>query len=160
MKAGLIRARALGLLAFGAIALAAGVAPASAQSQVAGCEDLNKTWLAFTSQIQQAQALGKAKAGPDKACAVLTKLQATQASLLPMLEKDAAWCHVPPQAIEGVKQQGPQISKVKNDACNAAVKFKQMEAQARKQQQERGPGLMGGGDSIVGGPIKMPQGAL
>ena len=49
-----------------------------------------------------------------------------------------------------------------DNSRSAAVKFKQMEAQARKQQQQRqqGAGPLGGGDSIVGGPVKMPQGAL
>jgi hypothetical protein len=135
-------------------------APAFAQS--AECDALKGEFATFTKLIGQAQAIGKRKVGPDQACSIFTKLQSTQASLVPMLEKDGAWCHVPDPTIAGVKQQTNPIAKAKADSCAAAVKFKQMEAQARKQQQQRqqGAGPLGGGDSIVGGPVKMPQGAL
>lgn len=159
MTADLTCARRLALgVAFGLGLMAAGTGAASAQT--AECDALKTKFEAFANQIKQAQGLAKSKAGPDKACGLFTQLQATQASLVPLLEKDGAWCHVPDQTLQGVKAQAEPIGKAKANACTAAVKFKQMEQQARKQQEQRGPGLMGGGDSVVGGPVKMPQGAL
>jgi hypothetical protein len=165
MNQGHIRGRVRRLPAIVLAVLGAGVifsqsAPALAQSTE--CEALKSQFETFTKLIGQAQSLGKRKVGPDQACSLFTKLQSTQVSLVPMLEKDGAWCHVPDPTIAGVKQQTNPIAKAKTDSCSAALKFKQMEAQARKQQQQRqqGAGPLGGGDSIVGGPVKMPQGAL
>lgn len=118
MNQGHIRGRVRRLPAIVLAVLGAGVifsqsAPALAQSTE--CEALKSQFETFTKLIGQAQSLGKRKVGPDQACSLFTKLQSTQVSLVPMLEKDGAWCHVPDPTIAGVKQQTNPIAKAKTE---------------------------------------------
>lgn len=138
------------LAAFAAAMLSAGAV--RAQQADAACEDLGKKLNTYGQLMQKAQSFQKKKPTPDEACSVFTGLQGAGTAVIPALEQNGAWCHVPDTAVTNIKAQQDQISKVRANACNVA-------AQMKKQQKQQGPGLLGGGD-VLGGPMRVPQGAL
>lgn len=128
-----------------------------ARAQDAACDDLGKKLDAYGKLMQRVQSFQKKKPTADEACAAFTNLQSAGKTAIPLLEQNGAWCHVPDQAINNIKAQQEQIAKVRANACNVA-------AQMKKQQQQGGPGgpgggLLGGGE-VLGGPMRIPQGAL
>jgi hypothetical protein len=72
------------------------------------------------------------------------------------VERDGAWCHVPGEILPSLQTQTPQIAEAKKSACTAA------------EQQHKAPPVvmpktanpLNGSDSVIGGQIKMPKGAL
>jgi hypothetical protein len=137
---------------FSALAVLVVAAPSSALAQSSECEDLGKKLTAYGSLMQRAQNFQKKKPTPDEACSIFTNLQSAGKAVIPALEQNGSWCHVPDEALTNIKAQQDQISKVRANACSVA-------AQMKKQQQQQGPGLLGGGD-VLGGPMRVPQGAL
>ena len=141
-----------GLLA--ALTLAAIALPGPVRAQSSECDDLGKKLNAYGSLMQRAQGFQKKKPTPDEACSLFTNLQSAGKAVIPALEQNGSWCHVPDQALVNIKAQQDQISKVRNNACTVAAQMKK-----QQQQQQQGPGLLGGGD-VLGGPMRVPQGAL
>ena len=127
--------------------------PALAQ-QAPECVDIGNKLNTYGQWMQRAQNFQKKKPTPDEACNVFTNLQRSGSAVVPALEQNGAWCHVPDQALANIKAQQEQITKVRAEACKVA-------AQMKKQQQQgaQGGGLLGGGD-VLGGPMRVPQGAL
>jgi hypothetical protein len=66
---------------------------------------------------------------------------------------------VPDNIIERVKDDHKQAQTVRGQACSAAAKVRQMQAQAARQQQAPG-GFGGNGGDLVSGAMRVPQGAL
>jgi hypothetical protein len=138
-----------------AVAACAALMASGALAQDAACEDLGKKLNAYGQLMQRAQGFQKKKPTPDEACSLFTNLQNASKAVIPALDQNGAWCHVPDQAMTNIKAQQDQIAKVRASACQVA-------AQMKKQQQQQGPaggGLLGGGD-VLGGPMRVPQGAL
>jgi hypothetical protein len=152
--------RGLIFAACASLAPALWAGPALAQSSE--CEKIGKLLQERSSLIQQIQSMGKKKKlTPDSACGLFGRLQANGNAVIAALDKDGAWCHVPDQVLPNIKTQNGQIGTNRVKACNVAAQQKKMMEAARKQQSEGG-GLLGGsaaGD-VLGGPIKLPQGAL
>lgn len=108
--------------------------------------------------MQRIESFKKKKPTPTEACSLFSSLAANGAKLLPWIETNGEWCHVPADFSAAIKGQQDQIVKVRAQACGMAAKEKQMMDQARKGGQGNGP--LGGGDEVIGGSIRMPQGAL
>lgn len=138
-----------------ALAGCAMMAASPAFAQQSECEELGKVLNNYGSLMQRAQSFQKKKPTPDEACSVFTGLQNAGVNAVKALEKDGAWCHAPEQALVNIKSQQDQISKVKANACQVAAQMKKQ----MQQQQQQGPGLLGGGE-VLGGPMRVPQGAL
>lgn len=137
-----------------AVSAAGAFAPTLAQAQDAACESLGKKLNTYGALMQRAQGFQKKKPTPDEACSVFTGLANAGKDVIPELEQNAAWCHLPDNILAGIKGQQDQIVKVRGNACGVAAQMKK-----QQQQQQQGPGLLGGGD-VLGGPMRVPQGAL
>lgn len=142
------------LIAAALMAVSPLAAPQAFAQQPNECVDLGNKLNAYGQWMQRAQNFQKKKPTPDEACNVFTNLQKSGSTIIPALEQNGAWCHVPDQALSNIKAQQEQITKVRAEACKVA-------AQMKKQQQQgaQGGGLLGGGD-VLGGPMRVPQGAL
>lgn len=140
-----------------AFAAVAALSSGRALAQDAACEELGKKLNNYGALMQKAQGFQKKKPTADEACALFTNLQSAGKTVIPALDQNGAWCHVPENAISNIKAQQDQISKVRANACNVAAQMKK-----QQQQQQQGPaggGLLGGGD-VLGGPMRVPRGAL
>lgn len=147
---------------------AGAVTPAQAQAASEECVELGKVMQRQGELTQAAQGIGKKKMTPalvQQACATFGKLSTNTTEAIAKLEKDGAWCHAPPTIIDALKASVPNINKAQKDSCAAVANLKKMEKQAKQQQlqqqqQLKGAGPIGGGGDVLGGPIKVPQGAL
>ena len=145
-----LRPAALGALVVGAL-LVVPVATASAQSSE--CDKLAKVFETRAKTMQQIEGFKKKPPTADQACAVFARLKEQNASAMAEVERNGDWCHVPADVLPNLKAQHAQIEDTRKGACTAA-------AQQRKQMEDsKKQGLLGGGD-IIGGPMRLPQGAL
>jgi hypothetical protein len=132
--------------------------PASAQAE--DCKPLVKMMQERGVLLQRLNAMNaKKQKDPAQFCAVFQQLSAKLSETIPEIERNGSWCHVPDAVLPGLKAEQPKIAQARTQACKVAAEQKKMQEAARSQQQ-RGPGLLGGGDGIVGGPVRMPSGAL
>jgi hypothetical protein len=132
--------------------------PAAAQQQPSSdCDKLGAQLQARASLVQQAQKMSK-KTTPDAACAVYTKLAANGNAVIASLEQNGTWCHVPDNILPAIKSQHAQVSKVRTQACGVAAQVRKMQKQARQARPEQAP--WGGTGDVLGGPLRVPQGAL
>ncbi len=132
--------------------------PAAAQAE--DCKPLVKLMQERGVLLQRLNALNaKKQKDPAQFCAIFQQLGAKITEVIPEVERNGSWCHVPDAVLPGLKSEQPKIAQARAQACKVAAEQKKMQEAARSQQQ-RGPGLMGGGDGIVGGPVRMPSGAL
>lgn len=154
-------AKPLAAIAVGiGVVLAVSLAPGSARAQSAECQGMIKLLQDRVNLLQQWQTMQKKKqVSAAGACNLFTQLSGKVSAAIVEVEKNGTWCHVPDQVLPGLKDEQPKVNKARGDACKAVQMQKKMEAQ-RAQQQRSAPGPLGGGDSVVGGPVKMPQGAL
>ena len=149
----------LGWLAIAVLALT--ISASGAHAQVSPeCEKIGKLSKDRATTMMQIQSWQKAKNKPTAAavCSAFSNLQANGNALIPLIEANGAWCHIPDNAVPGLKQQQAGIGKTRATACSAAAKMKKMEAQRAQGPANQGP--LGGTGDILGGPIKPPQGAL
>jgi len=130
------------------VALALG---AASPSRADDCQvDLPKLMQARMSNIERLNAIGKAGKGkidPIAACPVAKALLASENTLYAYMSKNKDWCNIPEQYLGqlGEARKRDQVFAAK--ACEAAVKFKQVQEQQRN----------GGG---LGGPPRLPAGPL
>jgi hypothetical protein len=154
----------LGAATIGLMLLASAVASTGAQAQApAECQKVAQLLQKQQSLLQRVQAFQKKKPTAAVACSAFTELGSNTGSLVAEIEKNGEWCHVPGNLLDTFKGQKGQITAARSNACTAAVQQKKMEAQAKHQQQQQqlqGAGPIGGGGDVLGGPIKVPQGAL
>jgi hypothetical protein len=143
---------------------AAGLVATSAARAQSECDQLAKMLKTNSDLVQSFSAKSKAKkiTAPE-ACVQLGQIQSGSATLIKALEANGAWCHAPDNILPQVKQLTENVSKSRAQACKVAEQMKKMQAQ--QAQQQRGPdgkpmGPLGGTGDILGGPIKVPQGAL
>lgn len=162
------RQRLPGLVVAGLSALLAAGIATGARAQSAECTAIGELLKRQGELSQTAQSYGKKKMTPAliaSACATFGKLSANTSEAIAKLEKDGDWCHAPGSFLDALKESQPNIAKAQKDACTAAANIKKMEQQARQQaeqqkKQMQGAGPIGGGGDVLGGPIKVPQGAL
>ncbi len=149
---------AIAALAAPLLALTLAATPAAAQSEA--CQPIAKLVQERAALMQRFNTLNKAsKKDPAQFCALFQQMQANITKTIPELELNGSWCHVPDTVLPGLKAEQPKINQARAQACKVAADQKKM-MEAQRNQQQRGPGLLGGGDGIVGGPIRMPSGAL
>ncbi len=144
------RPAAFGALIVGALCIAS-AAPAAAQANE--CEKLAKLFENRAKTMQQLEGFKKKPPTADQACAIFGRLKDQNAAAMAEVERNGDWCHVPPDVLPNLKAQHAQIEDTRKGACTAAVQQRKQAEDAKKQ------GLLGGGD-IIGGPIRLPQGAL
>lgn len=152
----------VGLAALVAVA----VASAEARAQSAECLEGQKLMQQRGEMIQGLASQGKKKMTPVQACGKFNALVGNGTKLLAWLEQNGAWCNVPDAIKTRVQDDHKQAQTVRGQACTAAKKQHQMEAQAARAARaaRQGGGLPGGfggnGGDLVSGAMRVPQGAL
>ena len=157
----------IGMTAVAGLCLAgAGFAgPARAQAP-SSCEQGAAMLKSRAPLIQRIQGFAKNRPTAAQACAAFNQLSANGTRVLKWLDANGSWCQVPEQVSATLKADQERVSKVRAQTCNVAAQQAKMEGQMRQQAQqwaaqggaERNP--LGGADTVVGGDLKLPQGAL
>lgn len=125
------------------------------------CAKLGATMQARVKLIEQIQGFKDKKPTAQQACSIFTKLSSTNKAAIEGLERDGAWCRAPETFAASLKEQQGQIDQGKANACKVAAEEKKMQQQ-QGAAAGRGPqtGPLGGTGDVLGGPQKLPQGAL
>ncbi|WP_054143627.1 hypothetical protein [Bosea sp. AAP35] len=143
------------------LATAAFLDAAPAQAQASGCEKMQTLLQERQSLVASLNAAQKSKRKltPQQACSTMGKLVSNGATTVKFATDNQDWCQIPPSFIDGMKADNQKAATIRNQACNAVKQ--QAEMMRRAQQQAQGSGNpFGGGDSITGGGMRIPQGAL
>jgi len=160
------RKMALGMFATTAFAAASLLDAAPAAAQASGCEQIQKLLAERQTIVGQLNTASKAKRKltPAQACSTLGRLVGNGNAALKFATANQDWCQIPPTFIDGMKVDNEKAVGIRNQACNAVKQQAAMEKRAMQQQrQAQGQGqgnLFGGADSITGGSLRVPQGAL
>ena len=140
-----------------ALAIAAGVGLSSmALAAEDPCVSLTKILGDRGQLMQRIQTFQSKKPTAEEACDTFTKLAKINSTTVVALDRDGAWCRAPDTLGPSLKGQQAQIDAAKANSCKIAEQ--QKKAQAAGGAQPRQP--LGGADEIVGGAMKLPQGAL
>ncbi|MBN9064049.1 MAG: hypothetical protein BGP06_16610 [Rhizobiales bacterium 65-9] len=134
-----------------------------ARAQSAACLDGQKLMEQRGELIKGLASNGKKKMTPVQACGKFNALVANGTKLLAWFEQNGSWCNVPDAIKTRVQDDHKQAQSVRGQACTAAAKQRQMEAQAARAARQGGgmPGGFGGnGGDLVSGAMRVPQGAL
>jgi hypothetical protein len=131
------RTKALSLgLAAAALLAAAGVTSSWAQEN--SCQnDFQRMSAKRMGEIQRLNAIGKAgkgKMNPMQACPAARGLSAVENEMLNYMVKNKEWCAIPDSVIDQFKAARAKSATFASQACAAAAKFKEMEAQAKNAQ--------------------------
>mgnify|MGYP003329822983 CR=1 FL=1 len=119
------------------------------------CQALGKVLNDRMQLIQAVQAYKDKKPTADEACTAFTRLAKFNESAVSAVERDGAWCRAPDDLSGTLKSQQAEINKARQLSCKAAADMK-------KAQKNGGstPKPFGGADGVLGGEMKLPQGAL
>ncbi len=143
-------------------AVIGGSQPAFAQTPVNDpCVKLGETMQARMKLIEQIQGFKDKKPTADQACSVFTRLSRANKNAIAGLERDGAWCRAPETVAASLKEQQSQIDTGRSNACKVAAdqkKLQQQQGAAAGRGAQTGP--LGGTGDVLGGPQKLPQGAL
>jgi hypothetical protein len=120
--------------------LSAGTSVANAQGATDPCAALGKLLSDRGKVVQNIQGFQKKKPTAAQACDAFTSLSKLSTAAIKATEQDGAWCHV------------------RSQACGVAANEKKMQQRAGGGTAKQGP--LGGTGDILGGPVKLPQGAL
>jgi hypothetical protein len=147
-----------------ALAVAFGGALASvgdARAQSTECSKLQGLLQERQALIARMNSGGKkSKMTPQAACSVLGQVVANGNKVVAFIEGNKDWCQIPDQFAEGIKADHSRAASFRGQACRAAAQQATAERKAREAQQRGAQGGFGGGDSVVGGGWRIPQGAL
>lgn len=126
-----------------------------------GCENLQKLVQERQSIVQQLNASSKAKRKltPQQACSAFGRLVGNGNALIKFATANQDWCQIPASFVEGMKADNEKAATFRGQACNAVKQQAAMQRRAQQQAQQ-GANPFGGADSITGGPMRVPQGAL
>lgn len=151
---------ASGMIATLGLAAASFFEATPAQAQASGCEQIQKLLAERQSIVGRLNAAQKAKRKltPQEACSTLGQLVNNGSAALKFATANQDWCQIPPTFIDSMKADNEKAAGIRTQACNAVKQ--QAEMQRRAQQQAQGANPFGGSDSITGGPMRVPQGAL
>ncbi|MCV9939592.1 hypothetical protein OIU35_24845 [Boseaceae bacterium BT-24-1] len=136
--------------------------PALAQVP-SGCENLQKLMQERQSIVQQLNASTKAKRKmtPQQACGTFNRLVGNGNALIKFATANQDWCQIPATFVDGMKTDNEKADNFRGQACNAVKQQAAMQRKAQQQAQQRqGANPFGGADSITGGAMRVPQGAL
>ncbi|RXT17433.1 hypothetical protein B5U98_25475 [Bosea sp. Tri-39] len=147
-----------------AVALAGlGLAEPALAQVPSGCENLQKLMQERQSIVGQlnANAKAKRKMTPVQACGILGRLVGNGNSLIKFATANQDWCQIPATFVDGMKADNEKAGTIRGQACNAVKQQEVMQRRAQQQAQQRqGANPFGGADSITGGAMRVPQGAL
>lgn len=124
-----------------------------AQAQSTECTTLGLSFQKRQATVEQIQGFNKKPPTAEQACAAFTRLASQTSELVKSIEENGSWCHVPQEILPSLQAQVPQIAEGRKNSCNAAD-------QQRKAKSAPSANPFGGGDSVIGGAVKMPKGAL
>ena len=125
------------------------------------CVKLNTLMQNRMNLIEHIQGFKEKKPTAQEACSAFTKLSSANKSAVDGLQRDGAWCRAPESIAASLKTQQDQIDQGKAVACNAAVEQKKMQnQQGAGGAKIPNTGPLGGTGDVLGGPVKLPQGAL
>lgn len=124
-----------------------------AHAQSNDCNALGMNFQKRQATIELIQSFNKKPPTAEQACASFTRLVSQTNELMKAIEENGAWCHVPQEILPGLQSQVPQIAEGRKNSCAAAD-------QQRKAKTAPSASPFGGGDSVIGGAVKMPKGAL
>jgi len=115
--------------------------------------------------IARIQGFAKSKPTAAQACAAFNQLAANGVQITKWLDANGSWCQVPEQVGATLKADQPRVAQIRTQTCNVAAQQAKMMTQARQQQAQAAQGggernPLGGSDTILGGDLKLPQGAL
>jgi len=135
--------------------------PALAQVP-SGCENLQKLIQERQSIVQQLNSSSKAKRKmtPQQACSAFGRLVGNGNALIKFATSNQDWCQIPPTFVDGMKADNQKAVSFQGTACNAVKQQAAMQRRAQQQAQQQGNNPFGGADSITGGAMRVPQGAL
>lgn len=139
-------------LAFCATAV---LSPHAAHAQANVCQSAGPLLEERRSIVEKLNALGSENVDPRPACSALRELEANGQKLVDFLAENQAWCQIPNDFAQNVRQDHERVGGMRADACQMASQVNQAERAARQaaeQQQFGGPGLTG--------RFPIPQGAL
>ena len=145
---------ALRFAGLGVVSLLALSCAGQALAQTAECVELGKLFNRRQSVIEQINGFQKKQVSPDVACSAFTKLGQLTTDTIKAIEKDGAWCHVPGEILPNLQTQTAQIAEARKNSCGVADQQRKAQSDAK----QNNP--LSGGDSVIGGQIKMPKGAL
>jgi len=141
----------LAAIALLAVAIVGAAAPAAAEQSCQ--EDFQRLSQQRMTYIEKLNAIGKAGKGkidPMAACPVARGLVGVENALLAYMTKNKEWCSIPDQVIAQFQQARGRDQNFASQACAAAAKFKEMQAQQRAAQANGG----------MPAPPKLPAGPL
>lgn len=138
-----------------ALAFALALAPMAAQAQDPTCQQIGPLLEERRSIVDRLNALGDENVDPRPACTALRSLQENGSKIVEFLDDNQAWCQIPNDFAQNMREDHERVGSLRTQACRAAAQLNQMEQQARQQEQQQqfgGPGLTG--------RFPIPQGAL
>lgn len=133
------------------------LAPTAANAQAAAnvCQSVGPLLEARRAIVERLNALGDDNVDPRPACSALRQLESNGQELVDFLAQNQAWCQIPNDFAQNVRQDHERVGSMRADACRVAAQVNAAERQAREaaeQNQFGGPGLTG--------RFPIPQGAL
>jgi hypothetical protein len=136
------------------------VSPAGAQ--VSGCEQMQKLLQERQAIVGSLNATQKAKKklSPQQACSTLGRLVNNGSAALKFAAANMDWCQIPQTFVDGMKADNAKAAGIRNQACNAVKQQAALQRRAQQQAQQGAANPFSGADSITGGPLRVPQGAL
>lgn len=156
------RKMASGMIASVGLAVASFLDAAPVMAQASGCEQVQKLLAerqAIVGQLNSASK-SKRKLTPVQACSTLGRLVSNGNAAVKFASANQDWCQIPAGFVEGLKADNDKAATIRNQACNAVKQQAAMQARAQKQAQGQSSSPFGGADSITGGALRVPQGAL
>jgi hypothetical protein len=136
---------------------------APAVAQASGCEQIQKLLAERQSIVASLNSSSKSKQKltPAQACSTLGRLVGNGNAALKFASANQDWCQIPASFVDGLKADNDKAAGIRNNACNAVKQQAAMQKRAQHQAQQQGGGSpFGGADSITGGSLRIPQGAL
>jgi len=112
--------RALPFIVLASVLVAAVHAGAQAP-QVNCAQDFTSLRGAAETKGKAIQAAAKRKAPPQELCPLFRAYAEAEAKMVQFLEKNQAWCQVPPDAIKGSKTNHAKTLQVRTQVCRAAA---------------------------------------
>lgn len=155
------RMAAGGMAALG-LALMSFLDSAPAFAQASGCEQMQKLLQQRQTIVASlnAASTAKRKLTPTQACSTLGRLVSNGNAALKFAADNKDWCQIPDAFIDNMKADNGKAAGIRNQACNAVKQQAQMMRRAQQAQQGQGAHPFGGSDSLTGGGMRVPPGAL
>jgi hypothetical protein len=157
------RQAASGMIAALGLAVTAFFDASPANAQASGCEQIQKLLQERQSIVASLNSAQKAKKKltPQQACGTLGRLVNNGSAALKFATANQDWCQIPATFIDGIKTDNEKAADIRNKACNAVKQQAELIRRAQQQaQRQQGNNPFGGSDSVTGGAIRVPQGAL